>query len=81
MGINRTTVDKGFAILRAISRDAKFAAEAGDDYTDAIESNVLTYNEMGELMAALLSYHAGTSFEDDAFDLIANMVEEYLRSE
>lgn len=54
-------------------------AQEFESCEDAITEMCLTYKDMGELFADLLSYHGGAHYHDDeAVEFLARMMREYL---
>ena len=76
--VSKTTTGKGFELVSEVWGkcwgDCSF--DTGTALNDAIGSVVTSYDKLGEIMAALVSYHGGR-FERRAYDLVRDMMEAY----
>ena len=76
--VSKTTTGKGFELVSELVSEVwgKSPNDEGTDLADAIGSVVTSYDKLGEIMAALVSYHGGR-FERRAYDLVRDMMEAY----
>lgn len=72
--VSKTTTGKGFELVSEVWGKCSF--DTGTDLIDAIDSVVTNYDKLGEIIAALVSYHGGR-FEQRAYDLVCDMMEVY----
>lgn len=57
--------------------DESWQEDKYEDLEDCITENIMTYDQMGELVSELLSYFGG-KYDEKAMRLIVNMMGEYI---